>query len=252
MAGKKKLEGKIAIVTGASKGIGAAIALHLAEEGANIVVNYATSKKDAETVVKKIKSKGGDAIAVQADMSNPKDVQKLFSEAKKKYKKLDILINNAGVYEFIPLEEITPEKYHRMFNINVLGLIMASKEAVKNFGAKGGSIINISSIASTRALPTGSVYCGTKAAVDAVTRCLSLELGPRKIRVNSINPGMVVTEGTKSMGIIASDFEKNTVEETALGRIGQPNDIAPAAVFLSSDDASWITGRTFYIDGGLR
>lgn len=246
----KKLEGKVAIVTGASKGIGASIALHLAAEGASVAVNYSSSKEGAERVVKEIQSKGGKAVAVQANMSNPKEIQRLFAETKKAFGRLDILINNAGVYNTAPIEEITPEFYHKMFDLNVLGLLLASQEAVKHFGTQGGSIVNISSVASTSGGPGFSVYCGTKGAVDAMTRALASELGPRKIRVNSINPGLVATEGTDVGGFSKGEFLKDTLQHTPLGRIGLPQDIAKAAVFLASDDASWITGESLFITGG--
>lgn len=248
----KRLKDKVAVVTGASKGIGAAIAKQLASDGANVIVNYATSKEGANKVVAEITKEGGKAIAVQGDIAKEKDVESLFAQAVKAFGKIDILINNAGVYEFIPLEDITSPKYHRMFDLNVFGLLMATKEAVKHFGPNGGSIINISSVASTKAIDHGSVYCATKAAVDAITRCLGHELGPRKIRVNSINPGMVDTEGTQTAGIIGSDFKVNTERETPLGHIGIPKDIAPAVAFFVSDEASWITGETLFISGGNR
>ena len=248
----KKLNGKVAVVTGASKGIGAAIAKQLAAEGAAVVVNYSSSREEAERVVEEITNKDGRAVAVQANVSKKADIDRLFSEAQKKFGRLDILVNNAGVYEFASLEEITEEHFHKQYNLNVLGLLLASQAAVKQFGPDGGSIINISSVASTSAPPQTSVYSGTKAAVDAVTRSLAQELGQRKIRVNSINPGMVETEGVRAAGIDRSDFRKQIEAQTPLGRIGQPQDIAPAAVFLASDDASWITGETFYIAGGLR
>ena len=250
----QKLEGKVAVVTGASKGIGAAIAQQLADEGAAVVVNYGSSKQGADGVVAEITRKGGRAVAVQADMSKPADIKRLFAEAKKAFGRLDVLVNNAGIYKFAPLEEITPEHFHEMFDLNVLGLILASREAVKHFGPAGGSIINISSVVSTTAPPNWSVYNATKAAVDAVTRTLAKELGPRKIRVNSINPGLVETEGTTSAGTTAddSDIRKLVEANTPLGRVGQPQDIAPAAVFLASDDSRWITGETLYIAGGYR
>jgi 3-oxoacyl-[acyl-carrier protein] reductase len=247
-----KLTGKVAIVTGASKGIGAAIALRMAAEGAAVVVNYASSKEGADRVVAKIVHEGGKAVAVQANVAKHEDIRRLFAEAKKAFGKLDILVNNAGIYEFAPLEEVTPEHFHKQFDLNVLGLILASQEAVKQFGATGGSIINISSVAATAAPATTSVYSATKAAVDAVTKALAKELGPRKIRVNSINPGMVETEGVHAMGIDASDFRKQIEAQTPLGRIGQPKDIAPAAVFLASADSAWITGETLFISGGQR
>jgi 3-oxoacyl-[acyl-carrier protein] reductase len=247
-----KLSGKVAVVTGASKGIGAAIARHLAAEGAAVVVNYASSKAGADNVVADIKAKGGRAVAVQADVAKPADVQRLFTEAKQAFGRIDVLVNNAGIYQFAPLEEVTPELFHRQFNLNVLGLLLSTQEAVKHFGPDGGSVVNISSVAATLAPPNTSVYSGTKAAVDAITRSLAKELGPRKIRVNSINPGMVETEGLHEAGIAESDFRKQVEATTPLGRIGQPQDIAPAAVFLASGDSGWITGETFYISGGAR
>jgi 3-oxoacyl-[acyl-carrier protein] reductase len=247
-----KLSGKVALVTGASKGIGAAIARHLAAEGASVVVNYSSSKEGGERTVGEIAKQGGKAVAVQADVSKPEDIGRLFARAREAFGKVDILVNNAGIYEFASIEQVTPEHFHRIFNLNVLGLLLASQEAVKQFGPEGGSIINISSVAATLAPPTTSVYSATKAAVDAVTRSLAQELGARKIRVNSINPGMVETEGTHSAGIIGGDWRKQVEAQTPLGRIGKPDDIGPAAVFLASDDAAWITGETFYIAGGLR
>ncbi len=247
-----KLAGKVALVTGASKGIGAAIAAHLAAEGAAVVVNFATSKEGAERVVGHIVAAGGRAVAVQANLAKEADVGRLFAASKKAFGQLDILVNNAGVYEFAPLENVTAEHFHKMFDLNVLGLILATQEAVRQFGPAGGSIINISSVAATAGLPSTSVYSGTKAAVDAVTRSLAKELGPRHIRVNSINPGMVETEGVHAAGLSGGDFRKQVESQTPLGRIGQPADIAPAAVFLASSDSSWITGETFYISGGNR
>src|SRR5438552_17234611 len=248
----QRLTGKVAVVTGASKGIGAAIALHLAAEGAAVVVNYATSKGGAERVVNEVVRKGGRAVAVQADVSRQADVHRLFAEAKKAFGRLDVLVNNAGIYEFAPLEEVTAEHFHRQFDLNVLGLLLASQEAVKQFGPEGGSIINISSVAATAAPPTTSVYSATKAAVDAVTRSLAKELGPRNIRVNAINPGMVETEGVHAAGLSESDFRRQIEAQTPLGRIGQPGDIGPAAVFLASADSGWITGETLHIAGGFR
>ena len=249
---KGKLEGKVAIVTGASKGIGASIAQHLAESGAAVVVNYASSKDGADRVVAEIESRGGRAVAVRADVAQAADVERLFSEAKTTFGRLDIVVNSAGIYEFAPIEQVTEAHFHRQFDLNVLGLLLAAKEAVKHFGAEGGSIVNISSVASTAAPPNASVYSATKAAVDAVTRSLAKELGPRKIRVNAINPGMVETEGFKAAGLHESDFRKQAEAQTPLGRIGQPEDIAPAAVFLASPDSAWITGETLHITGGLR
>lgn len=247
----KKLEGKVALVTGASKGIGASIAQHLAAEGAAVAVNYSSSKEGADRVVAEIVKKGGKAIAVQANMVKQEDVKRMFSEVSKAFGKLDILVNNAGVYEFAPLEEITPEHYHKIFDLNVLSLLLVSKEAVKQFNEKG-SIINISSIVSQTAPMNSAVYSGSKAAVDAITKALAKELGPRKIRVNSVNPGMVETEGTRSQGISDSEWRKQVEAVTPLGRIGQPKDIAPAVVYLASDDSSWITGEMFFIAGGFR
>jgi 3-oxoacyl-[acyl-carrier protein] reductase len=248
----KKLEGKVAVVTGASKGIGAAIALRLAAEGATVVVNYNASKDGADRVVGEINGSGGKAVAVQADVAKESDVRRLFAETKKAFGKLDVLVNNAGVYEFAPLESVTAEHFHKQFNLNVLGLILATQEAVKYFGPAGGSVINISSVVATLGLPNASVYSATKAAVDAVTRSLAKELGPRNVRVNSINPGMVETEGLHGTGIAASDARKQTEAQTPLGRIGQPRDIAPAAVYLASSDSAWVTGESFYISGGMR
>jgi len=247
-----KLAGQVAVVTGASKGIGAAIAQHLAAEGAAVVVNYSSSKVGAEKVVGEITRSGGKAVAVQANVAKPEDIARLFAEAKKAFGKIDILVNNAGIYEFAPLENVTAEHFHKQFNLNVLGLLLTTQEAVKHFGPAGGSIVNISSVAATGGLPGASVYGGTKAAVVAATQSLAKELGPRKIRVNSINPGMVETEGVHAAGIAESDFRKQVESQTPLGRIGQPEDIAPAVVFLASPAASWITGETLYISGGLR
>ena len=248
----KKLTGKVAVVTGASKGIGASIAKHLAAEGASVVVNYASSKAGADKVVAEITGDGGKAVAVQGDVSKKADIERLFAETKKAFGALDILVNNAGVYEFLPLEKVTEEHFHRQFNLNVLGLILTTQEAVKQFNSSGGSVINISSVASTAAPPTGSVYSATKAAVDAVTKSLAKELGPRKIRVNAINPGMVETEGIHAAGIAESDMRKQVEAQTPLGRIGQPRDVATAAVFLASSDSAWITGENFILAGGYR
>jgi 3-oxoacyl-[acyl-carrier protein] reductase len=247
----QKLKGKVAIVTGASKGIGAAIAKHLAAEGAAVVVNYASSKEGAERVVADIESSGGKAIVAQANMAKKPEIERLFAQTKKAFGRLDILVNNAGIYEFSPLEGVTAEHFHKHFDLNVLGLIFASQEAVKHFGSAGGSIINISSVASTAAPANTSVYSATKASVDAVTKSLAKELGPRKIRVNAINPGMVETEGVHAAGIIESDFRKEVESKTPLGRIGQSEDIAPAVVFLASEESRWITGETMRVSGGL-
>jgi len=248
-----KLANKVAVVTGASKGIGAAIAKLYAAEGASVVVNYSSSKAGADQVVADIVKAGGKAIAVQANVSVKSDIENLFKQATQAYGKVDILVNNAGVYEFSPLEEVTEEHFHKQFNLNVLGLVLTTQEAIKHFTEAGGSIVNISSLVSgTFAPATGAVYSATKAAVDAVTRSLSKELGPRKIRVNAINPGMVETEGLHSVGFAEGDFRTYIESQTPLGRIGQVQDIAPAAVFLASDDAAWITGEALYIAGGLR
>jgi 3-oxoacyl-[acyl-carrier protein] reductase len=251
-ANARKMTGKVAVVTGASKGIGAAIAKELADEGAAVVVNYASGKEGAQRVVAEVTGKGGRAIAVQADLAKPADVRRLFAETDKAFGRLDVLVNNAGVYEFAPLEQVTPEHFHKQFDLNVLGLLLASQEAVKHFGAAGGSIVNISSVAAASAPPRASVYSATKAAVDAVTRSLAKELGPRNIRVNAINPGMVETEGVHAAGLAESDFRKQVEAQTPLGRIGQPRDIAPAVVFLASADSGWITGETLHIAGGFR
>jgi 3-oxoacyl-[acyl-carrier protein] reductase len=245
-----KLTGKVAIVTGASKGIGAAIARHLGAEGASVVVNYSSSKEGADRVVDQIKTQGGKAVAVQADVSKKADIDRLFDETKKAFGRLDILVNNAGIYEFGPLETITEEHFHKQFNLNVLGLILATQKAVEAIGPEGGSVINISSVVSVAPVPGGSVYSATKAAVDALTRAHAKELGPKKIRVNSLNPGMVETEGVHAAGFIGSDFEKQAVAATPLGRLGQPDDIAKVAVFLASEDAGWITGETLLAAGG--
>jgi 3-oxoacyl-[acyl-carrier protein] reductase len=247
-----KLAGKVAVVTGASKGIGAGIAKGLAAEGAAVVVNYASSKEGADRVIAAIRDKGGQAIAVQGDVARAADVQRIFAETKKTFGRLDVLVNNAGVYQFAELGEITEEQFHRQFNTNVLGLLLATQEAVKHFGPEGGSVINIGSTASRLTPPSTAVYTATKGAVDAVTHVLAKELGSKKIRVNSINPGMVETEGTHAIGVIGSDFQKSFEAQTPLGRIGQPEDIAPIAVFLASQDSGWMTGETLLASGGLR
>jgi 3-oxoacyl-[acyl-carrier protein] reductase len=247
-----RLTDKVAVVTGASKGIGASIAKSLAAEGAEVVVNYASSKAGADRVVAEIVADGGKAVAVQGDVSKASDVQRIFAETKKAFGRLDVLVNNAGIYEFAALGEITEDQFHRQFNTNVLGLILATQEAVKLFGAEGGSIINIGSTASSLTPPTTAVYTATKGAVDAVTHVLAKELGPKKIRVNSINPGIVETEGTHTAGFIGSDFQKQFEAQTPLGRIAQPGDIAPIAVFLASGDSEWLTGETLLASGGLR
>ncbi len=246
-----KLSGKVAVVTGASKGIGASIAEHLAAEGASVVVNYGSSKAGAEAVVKRINEQGGKAVAFQADVSKPEDIKRLFAETERAFGRLDVLVNNAGVYEFLPLETITPEHFHKQFDLNVLGLLLTTQEAVKHMGS-GGSIINISSIAGRMPVSPASVYSATKAAVDALTVTLSQELGPRNIRVNSLNPGMVETEGLHSGGLAEGDFRKMLEAQTPLGRIAQPQDIARAAVFFASDDAGWVTGQSLILSGGQR
>ena len=248
----KKLAGKVAVVTGASKGIGASIAQALGAEGAAVVVNYSSSKADGERVAKEIAASGSKAVAVQANLSKPEEIERLFAEATKAFGHLDILVNNAGIYEFSPLEKMTAEHFHKQFNLNVLGLLLASQAAARQFDGGGGSIINVSSIVSTLAVPEAAVYSGTKGAVDAITRSLAAELGPRRIRVNAIRPGMVETEGFRSAGIGESDMRKQVEAQTPLRRIGQPQDIAGAAVFLASDDSAWITGETFVISGGYR
>jgi 3-oxoacyl-[acyl-carrier protein] reductase len=248
----KKLEGQVAVVTGASKGIGAAISEHLGAAGAAVVVNYASSKTGAEAVVNRIRQAGGKAVAVQADVSRLEDVRRLFGETKKAFGKLDILVNNAGIYEFAPLEAITAEHFHKHFDLNVLGLLLTTQEALEHFGPSGGSIVNISSFAATSALPNTSVYSATKAAVNAITRSLAQELGPRRIRVNAVNPGVIETEGLHAAGISGSDFQRQAEAQTPLGRIGQPQDIAPAVVFLASADSAWTTGEALTISGGLR
>jgi 3-oxoacyl-[acyl-carrier protein] reductase len=247
-----KLTGKVAIVTGASKGIGAGIAKGLAAEGAAVVVNYASSREGAEKVVAAITATGGKAITVQGDVAKAADVERLFAETKKAFGRLDVLVNNAGVYQFQPVEAVTEDEFHREFNTNVLGTLLTVREATKYFGPDGGSVINLSSVASVAALPNASVYSATKSAVDSITRVLAQELGPRKIRVNAIAPGGVETEGVHSAGIIGSDFEKQMVAQTALGRLGQPDDIASVAVFLASADSAWMTGERLTASGGYR
>jgi 3-oxoacyl-[acyl-carrier protein] reductase len=247
----KNLNGKVAVVTGASKGIGAEIAKELAARGASVVVNYASSKAAADKVVAEIGKLGGKAVAVHADVSQDADAKRLVEEAKKAFGRVDILVNNAGIYEFSPLEAITAEHFHKQFNLNVLGLLQVTREAVKQFGPDGGSIVNISSVV-VNGVPNGAVYAATKGAVDAVTKSLAKELGAKKIRVNSINPGLVETEGTHAQGIPDSDFRKIFESATPLGRIGRVQDIAPAVAFLASPDASWITGQTWHVAGGFQ
>jgi 3-oxoacyl-[acyl-carrier protein] reductase len=247
-----KLDGKVAVVTGASKGIGAGIAKEFAAQGASVVVNYTSAKQDADRVVDEISKRGGRAIAVQGNVAKKSEVERLFAEAEKAFGKIDTLVNNAGVYEFVPLEDVTEEQFHKMFDINVLGMLLATQEALKHFKSDGGSVINIGSLASSLTPPAAVVYNATKGAVDAITRTLAKELGPRKIRVNSINPGMVVTDGTIAGGYTEGDMRKTFESMTPLGRIGQTEDIAPSAVFFASDDSKWITGETLLIAGGLR
>ena len=247
----RELQGKVAVVTGASKGIGAGIAKELAAAGATVVVNYATSREGADRVVAEITAREGRAIAVQGDMSKIDDVRRLFAETTKAFGKVDVLVNNAGVFKFEPLEEVTEREFHRHFNTNVLGPILTIQEAVKHFGPTGGSVINIGSIASRNATPTSVVYSATKSALETVTRILAKELGPRKIRVNNINPGYTETEGVVSTGIRDSDMAKEMVAQTPLGRPGRPEDIAPVAVFLASDRSAWITGESLVASGGM-
>src|SRR5256714_12284123 len=247
-----KLKGKVAIITGASKGIGAGIAKQFAAEGASVVVNYASAKQDADRVVDEISKRGGKAMAFQGNVARKSEVERLFAEAERAFGKIDILVNNAGVYEFVPLEDITEQHFHKHFDVNVLGMLLVTQESIKHFNADGGSIINIGSLAGSLTPPTAVVYNATKAAVDAITRTLAKELGSRKIRVNSINPGMVITDGVISAGFDESEFRKSFESQTPLGRVGQTDDIAPAAVFFASDDSKWITGETLVIAGGLR
>ena len=247
-----KLTGKVAVVTGASKGIGAGIAKSLAAEGASVVVNYASSREGADKVVAEIRKQGGKAVAVQGDVSKSADVKKLFQETKKAFGAVDVLVNNAGIYKFEPLEAVTESEFHRQFDINVLGTILATQEALNHFNPDGGSVINVSSVASMATFPYAVVYAATKSAVDSVTRVLSTELAARKIRVNTIAPGLVETEGVHSAGIMGSDFQKQAVAATPLGRAGQPDDIAQVAVFLASEDSRWLTGERISASGGAR
>jgi 3-oxoacyl-[acyl-carrier protein] reductase len=246
------LDGKVGLVTGASKGIGAGIAKGLAEAGAAVVVNYASSKEGADRVVEEITSKGGRAIAVKGDIAKATDVKRLFQETAKAFGRLDVLVNNAGVYSFGPIESATEEEFHRQFNINVLGLILTTQEAVRLFAEKGGSVINIGTAASQTGAPNMVLYLATKSGVDSVTRVLSKELGPRNIRVNSINPGGTETEGVHALGVIGSDFQKQLIAKTPLGRFGQPEDTARIAVFLASDASGWLTGEILHASGGAR
>ena len=252
MSTNKKLAGKVAVVTGASKGIGASIAKHLAAEGASVVVNYASSKAGADKVVAEITGAGGKAVAVQGDVSRKSDIERMFADTKKTFGRLDVLVNNAGIYEMGPLEQVTEEHFHKQFNLNVLGLLLTTQEALKYFSPDGGSVINISSLVSENPFPNASVYSATKGAVDAVTISLAKELGARKIRVNSINPGMIETEGVRAAGLLETEFPKQVVSQTPLGRIGQPQDIGKVAAFFASDDSGWVTGETLLITGGMR
>ncbi len=247
----KNLAGKVALVTGASKGIGAAIALALGARGAAVAVNYAGSKAAAEKVAAEIEAAGGRAIAVQANVADPGSIGPLVDAVTAKFGPIDILVNNAGVYEFGPLEQITPEHFHKQFDLNVLGLLLTTQAAVARFNPRGGSIINIGSVVGKMAFPNGAVYSATKGAVDSITVALSKELGPRGIRVNALNPGLIETEGTHTAGLIGSEFSAGAAKETPLGRIGQPQDVATAAAFLASADAGWITGQTVYASGGF-
>ena len=246
------LEKKVAIVTGASKGIGAGIAKRLAAAGAAVVVNYASSREGADRVVAEIKAHGGRALAVQGDVAKPGDVRRLFEETERAFGPVDVLVNNAGVYQLDAIEAVSEREFHREFGTNVLGPLLTIQEAVKHFGSRGGSVINITSIAATAAVPNSSVYSGTKAALEAVTRVLAAELGPRKIRVNAIAAGMVETEGLHALGVLGTDFEKQILGQTPLGRMGQPDDIADVAVFLASDAARWVTGERISVSGGMR
>jgi len=245
------LKGKVALVTGASKGIGASIALELAAQGAAVAVNYSGSKDGADKVVAEIKKAGGNAIAVQANVADPDSIGPLIDTVAKQLGPISILVNNAGIYDFAPIEAVTPEHFHKQFNVNVLGLLLTTQTALKHFDPKGGSVINVGSVAAA-GVPTASVYSATKGAVDSITVALAGELGSRKIRVNSLNPGMVETEGVHAAGFIGSDFHKKTESETPLGRIGQPKDIASIAAFLASDDSYWVTGQTIKASGGAR
>jgi 3-oxoacyl-[acyl-carrier protein] reductase len=246
-----KLTNKVAVVTGASKGIGAGIAKALGAAGASVVVNYASDKAGAEKAVADIKAKGGKAVAIQGDVAKSADVKRLFAEASKAFGKLDILVNNAGVYNFAPITEVTEEDFHRQYNINVWGLLSSTREALPYFN-DGGSIINISSIVSRMSLPGTAIYAGTKGAVDTITQVLATELGPRKIRVNALNPGLVETEGTHTAGAVGGDMQRNVEAQAPLGRMGQPDDIAKVAVFLAGDDAGWLTGERINASGGHR
>jgi 3-oxoacyl-[acyl-carrier protein] reductase len=246
------LDGKVALVTGGSKGIGAGIAKGLAAAGASVVVNYASSKERADRVVSEIIAQGGKAFAAQGDVSKSSDVKRLFAEVVREFGGLDVLVNNAGVYSFGPLESVRETEFHRQYNTNVLGTLLATQEAVKLFGEKGGSIINIGTAGTHNPGPAMVLYLSTKGSIDIITQVLAKELGPKKIRVNSINPGGTKTEGAHALGVIGSDFEKHLISQTPLGRFGQPEDIAPVAVFLSSEASHWITGEILLASGGMR
>jgi 3-oxoacyl-[acyl-carrier protein] reductase len=246
----KRLTGKVAVVTGASKGIGAAVAKQLAADGAKVVVNYATSREGADKVVKEITKAGGEAIAVRASIPKEAEIDALFVEARKAYGKVDILVNNAGVYGFGPIDEVTVEEYRRQHDTNVLGVLLTTKAALPYFPSEGGSVVNVSSVVSSLAPPAASVYASTKGAVDTITKALAKELAVRKIRVNAVNPGLVITEGVEAAGIAGSDFEKDAIAATPLGRAGRPEDIAPPVSFLASEEARWITGETLFVSGG--
>jgi len=246
------LTGKTAIITGASKGIGAAIAIGLAEAGANVILNYASDQEGAHRAATRIREAGGKAITVRGNVADAGDVERLFRETEKAFGAPSVLVNNAGVYRFGALADVTPEEYHRQFDINVLGTLLATREALKHFPQSGGSVINISSIAASSAMPESSIYSATKAAVEQITRALAKELGPRNIRVNSVAPGVTLTEGLRSGGQDGGDMEKMVIAGTPLGRVGAPEDIVPAVVFFASDAARWITGERLAVSGGLR
>ncbi|WP_243384563.1 SDR family NAD(P)-dependent oxidoreductase [Geothrix alkalitolerans] len=246
-----RLANKVALVTGASKGIGASIARHLGAAGATVIVNYATSKSGADKTVADITAAGGKATALQGDFSKSEDIARTFAEVERVHGRLDILVNNAGVYAFSPIEQVTPEEFHRQFNLNVLGLLLATKEAARLMGSDGGSVINISSVVSSQPPAYSSIYSATKGAVDNLTISLSKEFGSRKIRVNSVNPGLIATEGAQASGALEGDFFDNAVKHTPLGRVGQPDDIGPVAVFLASDESYWVNGQTIYAAGGM-
>ena len=246
-----KLAGKVAVVTGASKGIGAGIAKALAAEGASVVVNYASSKAGADGVVEAITSAGGKAVAVQGDVSNEAQAKGVVDTALKEFGRLDILVNNSGVYEFSPIETTSEELYRKIFDVNVLGTLLTTKAAVPHL-PEGASVINISSAVTSVLMPDSAVYTGSKGAVDAITGVLANELGPRKIRVNAINPGVVETEGTQAAGVIGSELESGFIAQTPLGRTGRPDDIGNIAVFLASNDSGWLTGEKLTASGGLR